>query len=159
VGRVTARDVDVLGFDVHVIEEILPHEPVVAVDVVRLHGVILVEIEGHDVGKRQPLLAMHSNELAIHPYRCGAGGKAEDSLVAGGVFFAYERRDARCDEPRNVVVLLDDDGSNTLERRSAWRDARRPASHAMIAGLLCSGVESLASVRFHCREDASPLTP
>src|SRR5688500_6516434 len=74
---VPARDVNVLGPDVDVREQILPHEPVVAVNAVRPHGVVLVEIERHHVSERQPFVAMHSDELAIDADGRRAGREAK----------------------------------------------------------------------------------
>ena len=43
------RDVDVLGVDVDVGEEVLHHVAPVAMDGIRRHGEVLVQIEGDDV--------------------------------------------------------------------------------------------------------------
>jgi hypothetical protein len=92
--RVAAGDVHVLALDVDVREQILPHEPVIAVDAVRPHGVVLVEIERHNVGERQPFVAVEADELAIDTDRCGARGESEDRLIAAGFLLADQRCDA-----------------------------------------------------------------
>ena len=43
--------------DVDVVEQVLAHEADVALQLVRLHRVVLVEVERDDVGERQPFLA------------------------------------------------------------------------------------------------------
>ena len=55
-GTIAARDVDVARGDVELGEQILPHEPVVGVDALRVHRVVLVEIERDDVREAEPLL-------------------------------------------------------------------------------------------------------
>ncbi len=57
-GEVSARDVDLLRGDVDVVEEILPHEPVVRMHVARVHRVVLVEVEGDHAREGEPLLAV-----------------------------------------------------------------------------------------------------
>ena len=86
--NVAARDVDVLARNVHVREEILPHEPVVRVDVVRHHRVVLVEIERHDVGEAQPVLAVQADQLAVHADGRRSGREPQHGGVASGRCFS-----------------------------------------------------------------------
>ena len=79
---VAGRDVHVLGLDVDVREQILPHEAMVGVDAVLRHRVVLVEIERHDVGEAQSLLAVHPNQLAVHADRRRARREAEHRALA-----------------------------------------------------------------------------
>jgi hypothetical protein len=74
---VATRDVNVGGIDVDVIEQILPHEPVVAVDAVRRHRVVLVEIERDHVGEAQSFLPVASNQLAVNANWCGSRRETE----------------------------------------------------------------------------------
>src|SRR5690606_23096764 len=95
---VAARDVDVLRLDVHVLEEVLPHVPVEAVDAIRLHGVVLIEIERDDVGEVEALLAVQADQFAVYADRRGARREPEDGVLASGALGADERRDAIRDE-------------------------------------------------------------
>src|SRR6478672_4445984 len=63
--HVSLRDVYVLGLNVDVVEKILPHEPVVAVDAVRTHRIVFVEVERHDVGEVESFLPVHPYQLAV----------------------------------------------------------------------------------------------
>jgi len=63
-------DVDVVRGDVDVVEEMLVHEPHIALEFVRLHRPILIKVECHHVLKRQALVAVQTDQLAVH-----AGGR------------------------------------------------------------------------------------
>ena len=67
-------NVDVLRRDVDVVEESLVHPAVVAVQIVRLHGIVFVEVEGDDARQVEPLFAMQADQLAIQADRRAAGG-------------------------------------------------------------------------------------
>ena len=115
--RFALRDVDVLGVDVDVGEQILPHEPPIRVDALPPHRVVLVEVERHDTAEAQPFLAMHAYELAINADWRRTGREPEHRALAGGLFFRDERRDAVRDEPGDVLVIVHDDRADLLTRR------------------------------------------
>ena len=54
--HITTREVDVLLLQVHVLEEVLPHEAVITVDAVRTHRVVLVQVERHHRREVEPLV-------------------------------------------------------------------------------------------------------
>jgi hypothetical protein len=84
-GHGAVGDVDVGGRDVEVVEELLVHEPPVALGVRARQAVVFVEIEGHDVFEAQLLLAVQPDELAVETHRGGAGGQAEHGRPAGRI--------------------------------------------------------------------------
>ena len=83
--HVAPGDVHVLRRDVELGEEILPHEAVVGVDALRIHRVVLVEIERDHVGEAESFLAVHPDQLAVHPDRGRAGGQPEHRPVPAAV--------------------------------------------------------------------------
>jgi hypothetical protein len=111
-GNVAAGDVDVLGTQVDVVEEILPHEPVIAMDAVRFHRVVLVEVEGHDVGEVEAILAMHLDQLAIDPDWCAPRGESEHSVSAFPPPLPHYLGDALGDRAGDLAVVDDDEGDS-----------------------------------------------
>ena len=110
--NIAARDVDVLGTHVDVVEEILPHEPVIAVDAVRLHRVVLVEVEGHDIGEVEAFLAVHLDQLAIDPDGRASSGESEHGVSASPPPLLHYVGDARGDRAGDLSVLDDDEGDS-----------------------------------------------
>ena len=104
--QVAARDVHVLRIEVYVLEEILPHEPVVAVQAVRSHRVVLVEVEGHDVRKIEAFLTMEPDQLAVDADRRRAGSEPQHGPLPGLAPGADELGHALCDLPRDRLVGL-----------------------------------------------------
>ena len=76
--HVAPRQVNVVGQDIEMGKKIFPHEPVIGMDAPRVHGVVLVQIEGDHIRKAQTFLLVHSNELAIDSYGGGTCGQTED---------------------------------------------------------------------------------
>jgi len=74
-GSGAVGNVDVLRGNLQSLEEVLPHEPDVAVVAPQIHGIVLVQVEGDDPGKIQSILSMKANELPIHPDGSGARGQ------------------------------------------------------------------------------------
>ena len=72
-GQVAAGDVDVGRIDVEQGEEILQHEAMVGVQALRVHRVVLVQIEGDDPGKAEPFVPVHPDELAVDADRGRSG--------------------------------------------------------------------------------------
>jgi hypothetical protein len=91
-----------------VLEQVLPHVPVVAVDAVRRHRVVLVQVERHHAGEVETLLAVHPDQLAVDTDRRAARREAEHRLPALGVAFPDDLRDPFRDLSRDLVVVLDD---------------------------------------------------
>ncbi len=72
--------VDVGRVDVDMIEQVLRHEPPVALKLPWLHGIVLVEVERNHVGKAQLLLAVYTNQLGVQRHRRRTGRQAENAL-------------------------------------------------------------------------------
>ena len=68
------------ALDVDVVEEVLAHEAVVALQLVRLHREVFVEVERDDVLEREALLLVQADQLVVDARRRRAGGQAEDAL-------------------------------------------------------------------------------
>jgi hypothetical protein len=113
--HVAARQVHVLGRDVDVLEQVLPHEPVVAVHAVGRHGVVLVEVEGHDVGEIEPFLAVHADQLAVDADRRRARGEPQHRALARATAVTHDLGDARGDPTRDRLVVFGDDDGQPLE--------------------------------------------
>ncbi len=120
------------GIEVDVLEEVLPHEAVIAVQAVAGHRVVLVEIEGDDPGEVEALFAMQANQLAVDPDRCGAGGQSQHRELPCAVSIANDLGHAARDPPSNVVVLVGDDGWDPLG--SLGRSGSRGRSHGSVRG-------------------------
>lgn len=71
------QELNVVGRDVDVGEEVFLHVASERVDAVGRHRPILVEIEGHNAGEAQSFTAVHANEFAVDANRCRAGGQAK----------------------------------------------------------------------------------
>src|SRR5690625_3544803 len=55
-GQVAARDIEVLGPDIYMVEEVFGHEAAEAMDTVGVHRIVLIEVEGDDIREVEPLL-------------------------------------------------------------------------------------------------------
>ena len=86
-------NVGIFGRDVDVVKKMLPHEPPVALQFIRPHWQILVEVEADHVGETQPLFFVQANEFGIDAGGCRAGGKAQDAAPAAGGTLANQRGD------------------------------------------------------------------
>ncbi len=83
VGRNRAvGNVDVVARDVDVVEEMLVHPAVVALQGLRVEAVVFVEVKGNDVGEVETFVAMHANQIAIHADGCRAGRQSEHGAAA-----------------------------------------------------------------------------
>src|SRR5690606_22710949 len=111
---IASWNVDVLRPDVHVFEEVLPHVPAEAVDAIRVHRIVLIQIERHHVAEVEAGLAVHPDEFPIDADGRGSGCEAEDGLLARRGLRPDEGGDPLRDEPSDVFVLLDDDYGNAL---------------------------------------------
>ena len=69
-GQVAPGDVALPRRDVDVVEEVLAHVAVVAVNAPGPHGEVLVKVEGRHVGEVEPLVAVKTNQLPVHADGC-----------------------------------------------------------------------------------------
>jgi len=77
-----ARQVHVGRIDVDVVEEMLPHEAVIALKLMRLHWPILVEVERDHVSDRASRLSVQADEFVVDTHRRAAGGQPEHASLA-----------------------------------------------------------------------------
>ena len=105
-------DVRVGLVDVDVIEQVLVHEPPIALQVVRLHGEVLVQIERQHALEAQALLLVQANQLGIDAGRGGAGRQAQDTSLPGGLSGADKGRDFASDRRAGLLGLREDLGGD-----------------------------------------------
>ena len=74
---VAVQDVDVLGFDVHVVEKVGPHECVVALRMLFRDAAVFVHVEGHHVGERNFPCPVEGDQFFVGSQRCGTGRKSQ----------------------------------------------------------------------------------
>jgi hypothetical protein len=79
------------------------------------HRVVLVEVEGDDVGEAEPFLAVHADQLAVGADRRGSGGQAKHGGLPGAGARADHLGDPPRDETAELVVVAHDDGADALE--------------------------------------------
>src|SRR5688500_12203492 len=70
----------------------LAHETNITLQLVRLHRVVFVEVEGNDVRERQALVAMHSYEVVVDTDRRAACRESECPLASVGRALANQFR-------------------------------------------------------------------
>ena len=104
-GNGAVRNMHVLGLDVDMIEEMLLHKPHVALQVFRLHRIVFVQIESHDVGKRQTFFFVHPDQFGIDAGRCGPCCQAQHCRFSFRLAAANERRDFRRHETRRFARI------------------------------------------------------
>ena len=80
--RGAVGDVGVRRIDVDPVEQVLAHEAAVALQLVRLHGPVFVEVEGDDILEGQPLLAVEPHELVVDARRRRARRETEHAALA-----------------------------------------------------------------------------
>ena len=112
--EVALGDVDLLVGDVDVVEEVLPHKPVVALEALRLDGVVLVEVERRHAGEVEALLAVHADEVLVDADGRGAGGEPQHDPFAGGPPLFDQARHAAGDLVRHLRSLLEDEHGDAL---------------------------------------------
>src|SRR5207237_9980205 len=97
----------VLRLDVDVDAEVRPHEPVVPVDDLRLHRVVLVEVKGYDVGEIETFLAVHLDQLSVDADRSAARRKSQNGMSTFSPALLDYLGDSLGDGFGNLVVLDD----------------------------------------------------
>ena len=123
--------VDRGGWNIEVIEEVLPHEAVVALQRVGLHRPVLVEVERHDRLERHALLAMQPDQLVVHAHWRAAGGQTEHGLLASGGPLLHEVGDLAGDRPAGIGRLVVDSDGQPFHRSDM---RQRPAVDRMRRG-------------------------
>ena len=108
-------NVDVSRADVHVGEQILPHEPVVGVNARGLDLVVLIEVEGHHLREGESLTAVHVDQLAIHADGSGAGGEPQHRPATGCRSLTDDRGDSGGDRASEVGRVVQHDSADVFE--------------------------------------------
>ena len=85
------------------VEKVLEHPAVVALQPVGRQAVVFVEIERHHVRQVELALAMHADQLAIHAHRRAAGRQAQHGPFALGLPLVDDRRRPTCASSRASV--------------------------------------------------------
>ncbi|MCS4198969.1 hypothetical protein GGP93_000372 [Salinibacter ruber] len=85
--NVAAGNVDLVRRNVDVVEEVLVHEPVVALQAARVHRVVLVEVKRYHVREVEPVIPAHADELLVHADGGGPGRQAKNCLLVDGLPF------------------------------------------------------------------------
>jgi hypothetical protein len=62
-----------------VVEQMLAHEPHVALQRLGLHGVKFIEVERHNIAKAQALLLMHPHQFVVYRDRSASGRQSQDA--------------------------------------------------------------------------------
>jgi hypothetical protein len=113
--------VNVVGQNIQVSEKIFPHEPVIGMDAPRVHGVVLIQIEGDHIRKAQTFLLVHSNELAVDSYRGRSGSQTEDRAGSRPAPGLNKICDPAGDEQPNLIVIIHDDSAHAFAGCSGLR--------------------------------------
>jgi len=95
-------------------EKIFPHEPVIGMDAPRVHGVVLVQVEGDDIGKAQTFLLVHSNELAVDSYGGRSGRQSQNGAGSRPAPGLNKIGNPAGDEQSDLIVIVHDDGADAL---------------------------------------------
>ena len=61
---------NVLLWNIDVIEQMLVHEANIALQFEGLHGIVFVKVERQDVFERQPFFSMHPDQFGINANWC-----------------------------------------------------------------------------------------
>ncbi len=77
----TVGDEDVLGADVDVVEKVLVHPAVIALQPLGPQAQVFVEVERDDVDQVEPLVLVQSHQLAIDAHRRAAGRQPQHGLL------------------------------------------------------------------------------
>ncbi len=127
-GGHTLGDVNVLLRDIHVLEKILPHVPVIAVGAVGRHRVVLVEIERDDVRKIDVAGLVAADQLFIDPEGRAPRRETEHRTALGARLALNDFDDPFGDGGGEVGVLREYDGPEPLAvaRALDGRRGRRP---------------------------------
>ena len=83
VGSIAVEDMDILGFDVDVVEEIVPHKAVVALGVVYIEADILVHVECDHILETDDTLLIQFNQMLVEAEGRAARGAAQDEWLLG----------------------------------------------------------------------------
>ena len=89
VGRARGH-VDILPRHVDLLEEVLVHEVVVALEMILRQAHVLVEIEGGYLGEVEPLVLVHADQLFVEAQRRGSGRQPQHGVGLGIEHLGHE---------------------------------------------------------------------
>jgi len=119
----TVGNVGPIRLQVDVIEEMLPHEAPVALERLRVHGEVLVQVEGGHAPEAEPLLTMQANQLFVDRDGGGAGGQAQDGPPVLHPAGPDEIGDLPGHISGRIAGILEDGGGKSLPGGSGLRRA------------------------------------
>ena len=116
VGRVAVENVDVLGKNIDLVEEVGPHKSVVALLVVAGDSAVFVHVESYHIPERDFSLLVQADKVAVHSQRRTTRGAAEHERTFGRRFcFVDAGGDVvGCPARHFFVVVFDDKTHNRL---------------------------------------------
>ncbi len=67
---IASEDVDLRPGDVHLVEEVLIHEQVIALQRIGVHREVFVEVEGNDVGEVESFISVFVDQAFVNTNGC-----------------------------------------------------------------------------------------
>ena len=112
---VAIEDVDVLFLDVNVVEEVVPHEGMVALGVVHIEANVLVHVEGHHILEAQHSALVEFRQVLVESKGGTAGGAAEDKRTLRRGFKVNDSFGYIVGSPdRHFVIVFSNDYAHIL---------------------------------------------
>ena len=96
--QVSSGNMDILPRDIHVVEEVLPHEPMIALQRIRLHGIVFVQVERGDVREIEAFFLVHQDQMLVYPDGRATSWKSQNNVLIGCSPFP----DQVCDASRHI---------------------------------------------------------
>ena len=122
--QVAARNVNLILGDVDVVEKVFGHKPVIALQARRVNRVVLIQVEGDNVGEIEPLLLVHADQLLIHTDRRRAGRQAEHEVLPDGSPLLDEAGDTARHLVRQLGRVVKDERRDALALGALHAGAR-----------------------------------
>ncbi len=96
------------GWNVDLVEKVLVHPAVVALQTLGAEPKIFVEVERDDPRQIEPFFAVHADDFAIDAHRRAAGRQAQHGVLALGIAFADHRGDQLSHVPSQILMRVKD---------------------------------------------------
>ena len=114
IGSITIQDIHILGQDVDVAEEIVPHKGVVALGVVARYAAVFIHVECNHMTERNLPLFVQPHKVAVKTQRRRTGGAAEhERTLCCGLVFIDSGGNIVCSPERQALVVGLDDKTHT----------------------------------------------
>ena len=112
---VTIEQVNVLGFDVDMLEQVLVHESVITLRVITCKINVLIHIEGFHVAETHAAFTVKFDQLPVRAQRGASGGKAQHEVaVRSGLVPVDAVTNVLCSPRADVVIMVEDDETHFL---------------------------------------------